>query len=177
MPSVCCNLYLYILLLGNPAQLHPHLQQHDIVEYCNAHGIHLQAYCPLMRGPQSNQSLGDGADWAGKPGKGWDAPALRDLSKKVRRPSRPTNTKITRVPTYNLRRFSITNQSHRSCFVGLSGKGTFTARSYLIPQRHAHGTYPATTGTPHSRKLALSRDSGKISISLISPSRRRKFRG
>ncbi|KAJ9114287.1 hypothetical protein QFC22_005739 [Naganishia vaughanmartiniae] len=47
----------------------------------------IEAYCPLMRGPQSKQSLGDGADWAGMPGRGWDAPVLRDLAEKVRRPS------------------------------------------------------------------------------------------
>ncbi|KAJ9106749.1 hypothetical protein QFC19_003061 [Naganishia cerealis] len=76
------DLHSRLATFSTSEQLHPHLQQHDIVEYCKSHDIHVQAYCPLLRGPQSQQSLGDGADWAGMPGKGWDAQVLRELSDK-----------------------------------------------------------------------------------------------
>lgn len=34
----------------NQIELHPWLQQKEIVSYCNNHGITVQAYCPLARG-------------------------------------------------------------------------------------------------------------------------------
>ena len=36
------------------SQLHPFCQQKPIVEYCRAHGIVVQAYCPLIRGYFTN---------------------------------------------------------------------------------------------------------------------------
>ncbi|KAG6864775.1 hypothetical protein C0991_007189 [Blastosporella zonata] len=38
----------------NQIELHPFCQQKPIVEYCRAHGILVQAYCPLIRGDFSN---------------------------------------------------------------------------------------------------------------------------
>ncbi|GHJ86903.1 hypothetical protein NliqN6_3305 [Naganishia liquefaciens] len=67
----------------NQIELHPHLQQHEIVDYCKQHNIHLQAYCPLMRGPGSKQSLGEGADWARMPNMGWNATSLKEIASKV----------------------------------------------------------------------------------------------
>ncbi|GAA5932428.1 aldo/keto reductase [Sporobolomyces koalae] len=34
----------------NQIELHPYLQQKPIVEYCKAHDIAVEAYCPIMRG-------------------------------------------------------------------------------------------------------------------------------
>lgn len=39
----------------NQIELHPWCQQKPIVEYCNKHGIVVEAYCPLVRG----KTLGD----------------------------------------------------------------------------------------------------------------------
>lgn len=41
----------------NQIELHPLCQQKPIVDYCNAHGIAIQAYCPLLRGRFSNPVL------------------------------------------------------------------------------------------------------------------------
>ncbi|KAG6916335.1 hypothetical protein DXG01_007318 [Tephrocybe rancida] len=41
-------------LIVAPFKLHPFCQQKPIVEYCRAHGIAIQAYCPLLRGDFSN---------------------------------------------------------------------------------------------------------------------------
>ncbi|KAF8074148.1 Aldo/keto reductase [Lyophyllum atratum] len=38
----------------NQVELHPFCQQKPIVDYCKAHGIAIQAYCPLVRGDFSN---------------------------------------------------------------------------------------------------------------------------
>ncbi|KAF5370990.1 hypothetical protein D9615_010004 [Tricholomella constricta] len=38
----------------NQIELHPFCQQKPIVEYCKAHGIAVEAYCPLIRGQFSN---------------------------------------------------------------------------------------------------------------------------
>lgn len=64
-------------------QLHPHLPQTPIVEYCKARGIVVQAYCPLMRGEKNQASLGEGAGWAGKAGFGWDHEGLKGVAEKV----------------------------------------------------------------------------------------------
>jgi len=34
----------------NQVELHPFCQQRPIIEYCKAHSIVVQAYCPLVRG-------------------------------------------------------------------------------------------------------------------------------
>jgi len=41
----------------NQIELQPFCQQKDIVEYCNKHGIFVQAYCPLVRGRFDNPVL------------------------------------------------------------------------------------------------------------------------
>jgi len=41
----------------NQIELHPFDQQKPIVEYCQAHGIIIQAYCPIIRGDFSNPVL------------------------------------------------------------------------------------------------------------------------
>jgi len=64
-------------------QLHPHLPQTPIVDYCKAKGIVIQAYCPLMRGEKNQASLGEGAGWAGKAGFGWDHEGLKGVAEKV----------------------------------------------------------------------------------------------
>ena len=33
----------------NQIELHPWCQQREIVDYCNKHGIVVQAYCPIVR--------------------------------------------------------------------------------------------------------------------------------
>ena len=48
----------------NQVELHPFCQQRPIVEYCKAHNIVVQAYCPLMRG------------------EGWDNPNLKAVAEK-----------------------------------------------------------------------------------------------
>ncbi|KAL6299733.1 NADP-dependent oxidoreductase domain-containing protein, partial [Sparassis latifolia] len=48
----------------NQIELHPFCQQKPIVEYCNAHNIFMQAYCPLIRD------------------KNFDNPVLVEVSKK-----------------------------------------------------------------------------------------------
>ena len=48
----------------NQLELHPFCQQRPIVEYCKAHSIIVQAYCPLVRG------------------QGWDNPVLKDVAEK-----------------------------------------------------------------------------------------------
>ncbi|GBE80295.1 NADP-dependent oxidoreductase domain-containing protein [Sparassis latifolia] len=48
----------------NQIELHPFCQQKPIVDYCNAHNIFVQAYCPLIRG------------------KNFDNPVLIEVSKK-----------------------------------------------------------------------------------------------
>jgi len=48
----------------NQFELHPFCQQRPIVEYCKAHSIIVQAYCPLVRG------------------QGWDNPVLKDVAEK-----------------------------------------------------------------------------------------------
>lgn len=40
----------YSLLLALQIELHPWCQQKPIVEYCQANGIAVQAYCPIVRG-------------------------------------------------------------------------------------------------------------------------------
>jgi len=51
----------------NQVELHPFCQQRPIVEYCKAHSIVIQAYCPLMRGQEwDNHVL---KEVAGKHGK------------------------------------------------------------------------------------------------------------
>lgn len=66
-----------------PPQLHPHLPQSEIVNYCRLKNILVQAYCPLMRGPEGKQSLGEGAFWAGQKGYGWDHDGLKEVAQKV----------------------------------------------------------------------------------------------
>jgi len=41
----------------NQIELHPLCQQKPIVDYCNKHGIVVQAYCPIIRGDFSNPVL------------------------------------------------------------------------------------------------------------------------
>ncbi|KAG5643620.1 hypothetical protein DXG03_000587 [Asterophora parasitica] len=41
----------------NQIELHPFCQQLPIVEYCQRHGIVIEAYCPLVRGEFSNPTL------------------------------------------------------------------------------------------------------------------------
>jgi len=41
----------------NQVELHPFCQQKPIVDYCNAHGIVVEAYCPLVRGAFDNPVL------------------------------------------------------------------------------------------------------------------------
>ena len=48
----------------NQVELHPFCQQRPIVEYCKAHNIVIQAYCPLMRG------------------EGWDDANLKEIAEK-----------------------------------------------------------------------------------------------
>jgi len=48
----------------NQVELHPFCQQRPITEYCTAHNIIVQAYCPLMRG------------------QGWDNPVLKEVAEK-----------------------------------------------------------------------------------------------
>ncbi|KZT64077.1 Aldo/keto reductase [Daedalea quercina L-15889] len=43
----------------NQIELHPFCQQKEIVEYCNKHGIFVQAYCPLVRGRFDDPVLQD----------------------------------------------------------------------------------------------------------------------
>ncbi|KAL3952397.1 alcohol dehydrogenase [Purpureocillium lilacinum] len=38
----------------NQIELHPWLQQRDIVEYCHNHGIVVEAYCPLVRNTRAD---------------------------------------------------------------------------------------------------------------------------
>ncbi|EOA80913.1 hypothetical protein ACJQWK_09977 [Exserohilum turcicum] len=38
----------------NQIELHPWCQQREIVEYCNKHGIVVEAYCPLVRNEKAN---------------------------------------------------------------------------------------------------------------------------
>jgi diketogulonate reductase-like aldo/keto reductase len=49
----------------NQVELHPFCQQRPITEYCDKHGIVVEAYCPLVRGA-------------------FDDPVLQEVSKKVR---------------------------------------------------------------------------------------------
>lgn len=48
----------------NQVEVHPFCQQRPIVEYCKAHSIIVQAYCPLTRG------------------QGWDNPVLMEVAEK-----------------------------------------------------------------------------------------------
>ncbi|KAI0319506.1 Aldo/keto reductase [Amylostereum chailletii] len=41
----------------NQVELHPFCQQKPIVDYCSAHGIVVEAYCPLVRGAFDNPVL------------------------------------------------------------------------------------------------------------------------
>lgn len=41
----------------NQLELHPWLQQREIVDYCRRHGIVLEAYCPLVRNRKADDSL------------------------------------------------------------------------------------------------------------------------
>ncbi|KAG6828227.1 hypothetical protein H0H87_002673 [Tephrocybe sp. NHM501043] len=41
----------------NQIEIHPLCQQNPIVDYCNQHGIVVEAYCPLIRGDFSNPVL------------------------------------------------------------------------------------------------------------------------
>lgn len=66
-----------------PPQLHPHLPQSEIVNYCRLKNIMVQAYCPLMRGSEGKQSLGEGAFWAGQEGYGWDHDGLKEVAQNV----------------------------------------------------------------------------------------------
>lgn len=38
----------------NQLELHPWLQQREVVEYCHKHGIVVEAYCPLVRNKKTN---------------------------------------------------------------------------------------------------------------------------
>jgi diketogulonate reductase-like aldo/keto reductase len=51
----------------NQLELHPWLQQHDVVEYCKLNHIALEAYCPLVRNQKS------------------DDPTLKSIAKRVDR--------------------------------------------------------------------------------------------
>ena len=54
-----------LIIIRSNIQLHPLCQQRPIVEYCAAHGIVVQAYCPIIRGRM-------------------DAPAIQAAAAKVR---------------------------------------------------------------------------------------------
>ncbi|KAF8840240.1 Aldo/keto reductase [Paxillus ammoniavirescens] len=41
----------------NQIELHPLCQQRPIVEYCNAHSVVVQAYCPIIRGQMSHPTI------------------------------------------------------------------------------------------------------------------------
>jgi hypothetical protein len=40
-----------------PMQLHPFCQQKEIVKYCKAHNIVVQAYCPIIRGQMDDSVI------------------------------------------------------------------------------------------------------------------------
>jgi hypothetical protein len=53
---------LLLLLRGGEVtfmctKLHPLCQQRSIVEYCNAHSVVVQAYCPIIRGQMSHPTI------------------------------------------------------------------------------------------------------------------------
>ncbi|RMZ79287.1 hypothetical protein DV737_g3521, partial [Chaetothyriales sp. CBS 132003] len=55
----------------NQVELHPWLPRQDIVDWCNKHGVIVEAYCPLVRGERANepvlQQIGEkhgGRSWA-----------------------------------------------------------------------------------------------------------------
>jgi diketogulonate reductase-like aldo/keto reductase len=39
------------------SQLHPFLQQTEIVKYCNENNIVVQAYCPIIRGQMDDPTI------------------------------------------------------------------------------------------------------------------------
>ncbi|TEY54800.1 hypothetical protein BOTCAL_0237g00020 [Botryotinia calthae] len=41
----------------NQIELHPFCQQRIIVQYCNINGIHVEAYCPVVRNQRSNDPV------------------------------------------------------------------------------------------------------------------------
>lgn len=41
----------------NQIEVHPLCQQHPIVEYCRAHAIVVQAYCPIIRGQMGHSAI------------------------------------------------------------------------------------------------------------------------
>ncbi|KAF4621156.1 hypothetical protein D9613_000466 [Agrocybe pediades] len=41
----------------NQIELHPFCQQKDIVEWCNANGVVVQAYCPIIRGQMNHEVI------------------------------------------------------------------------------------------------------------------------
>lgn len=41
----------------NQLELHPWLQQREVVEYCHKHGILVEAYCPLVRNQKANDPM------------------------------------------------------------------------------------------------------------------------
>ncbi|KAH9915678.1 NADP-dependent oxidoreductase domain-containing protein [Fomitopsis serialis] len=50
----------------NQLEIHPFCQQRPIVEYCKAHNITVEAYCPLVRGRVDNPVVGKIASRLGK---------------------------------------------------------------------------------------------------------------
>jgi diketogulonate reductase-like aldo/keto reductase len=80
-----------------PLQLHPFCQQKEIVKYCTANNIIVQAYCPIIRGRM-------------------DDPIIQEVATKVRadhvlkfkhRPNYPLGTKYARDPAQILCRWSL----------------------------------------------------------------------
>jgi len=47
----------YELPSVNQIELHPFLQQTEIVKYCNENNIVVQAYCPIVRGKMDNPTI------------------------------------------------------------------------------------------------------------------------